>query len=346
MDVRKRLQVALGARFEILDQDSGFTGTYLARVQGTPEGSAPTHVVECWPEARDDSLNTSLDEEAGLLMRWPAPPYVQLVERGYFEESEVPAHRRPWRSVHCYTVITYVEGVMLSSLLRTRHARREGMPLLCAVAIGMAVADALSRIHALNAPNGEPLETTYGADLSNHTVLGTDGRIWILPPVSLWSAGGGSVGRSLIRLERAAPEQVRSEPATQALDCYALGVLLWECLTGSRPIVRTQPLETLRAIQQDSPPALTGVIPWLPTELEGLVRALLAKAPAERPNAAMAVRALASIQAALGPAATVEVQRTRLLRSEAQNPGHLQRPACFRRTHEEYQRDSSEAPWP
>lgn len=73
MNSRKELQVALGPRFTIPEQDSGFAGTYVAWIEGAPEGSAPTHVVECWPEARDDAFDASLEEEAELLKRWPAP---------------------------------------------------------------------------------------------------------------------------------------------------------------------------------------------------------------------------------------------------------------------------------
>ena len=62
-------------------------------------------------------------------------------------------------------------------------------------------------------------------------------------------------GLAMLTPEYAAPEQVRGEPVTTASDVYALGLLLFELLTGERPFrpeSRTTP-ELLRAICEEEP---------------------------------------------------------------------------------------------
>ncbi len=86
------------------------------------------------------------------------------------------------------------------------------------------------------------------------------------------------------------PEQI-SEPdrVTFAADLYALGVVLFEMLTGSLPFGGRSQAELFRQHLMKSPPTIAGNSPTTPTALADLVRRLLAKQPEDRPPSALSV---------------------------------------------------------
>lgn len=87
-----------------------------------------------------------------------------------------------------------------------------------------------------------------------------------------------------------APEQLAGAQLDGRADLYALGVVLFELLTGQRPFADTSLGPLLTAIAQQPAPRLASLRPDLPAELSELVARALAKAPAGRPadGAAMA----------------------------------------------------------
>jgi eukaryotic-like serine/threonine-protein kinase len=86
-----------------------------------------------------------------------------------------------------------------------------------------------------------------------------------------------------------APELLAGNVPSAASDLYALGVLLFELLTGQRPHAATSLGELLRQVAQQPPPELLALQPALPAAVGDLVRRLLAKAPRERPGRAQVV---------------------------------------------------------
>ena len=96
------------------------------------------------------------------------------------------------------------------------------------------------------------------------------------------------------------PEQTRGEVLAPASDCYSLGVMLYESLTGRSPFADATPAELLDRRRLRIAPPHT-IAPGCPTDLSELAMALLSPDPAARPTAA-------SVHVALGsqPDATSE----------------------------------------
>ncbi len=91
-----------------------------------------------------------------------------------------------------------------------------------------------------------------------------------------------------------APESAQGRPIDGRADLYAIGVMLFEMLTGRLPFVESDPGRLLRAHVATPPPALGDVAPGAPfatPAMEALVGGALAKKPDDRFAGAAAMRA-------------------------------------------------------
>jgi serine/threonine protein kinase len=95
------------------------------------------------------------------------------------------------------------------------------------------------------------------------------------------------------------PEQAMGKQATSLSDIYALGIVAYEMLVGSRPFTGSSQVEIAMAQVKQQPPELPEAIS---PDLRRLVMMMLAKAPANRPRSASAVaRILEAIQRGVEP---------------------------------------------
>ena len=98
-----------------------------------------------------------------------------------------------------------------------------------------------------------------------------------------------------------APEQATADPsADHRVDMYALGIMAFEVLTGTRPITGRTAQELLLGHITRPPAQITDRRPDLPPALSALVMRCLSKVPAERPTAAQVVEALDTLTTAIG----------------------------------------------
>jgi eukaryotic-like serine/threonine-protein kinase len=91
-----------------------------------------------------------------------------------------------------------------------------------------------------------------------------------------------------------APEQVAGEAITPAADLYALGVVMFELVTGSLPFSGGSPLELAFKRLNAPPPSLRSLVPSLDPAWDAAITRCLARRPADRfPDASAVLLALA-----------------------------------------------------
>jgi eukaryotic-like serine/threonine-protein kinase len=152
--------------------------------------------------------------------------------------------------------------------------------LVEAVAHAMAYAHERGVVHRdlkpaniLLAADGTPKVTDFGLAK----------RLDLEPGTSL-SLGRTRTGEVLGTPSYMAPEQTFGQPdeVGPAADVYALGAILYECLTGRPPFQAATPLDTLLQVRGDDPVPPTRLVPSVPRDLETICLKCLQKEPQRR----------------------------------------------------------------
>src|SRR5262249_55447707 len=86
-----------------------------------------------------------------------------------------------------------------------------------------------------------------------------------------------------------APEQVEGREVTAAADIYALGVVLYEMVTGRLPFIGDSPLSTAVMRLREAPVTPCAHVAGLDPVWEATILACLQRSPDERPRSARAV---------------------------------------------------------
>ncbi|WP_438023632.1 serine/threonine-protein kinase [Sorangium sp. So ce233] len=194
-----------------------------------------------------------------------------------------------------YIAMEWLDGETLSDRLT-----RTGLTLEETVALGLHVARTLGAVHKLGLVH---------RDLKPTNLLLEDGS---LDRVTLIDFGLArttadepltAAGLVLGTPGYMAPEQARGELNVDArVDVFALGCILYRCLTGRAAFQGNAGLAVLMKVLLEDPPRARDMRPGIPAALDDLVARMLAKSPSDRPADGDAVAAeLAAIAASGAP---------------------------------------------
>jgi serine/threonine protein kinase len=185
-----------------------------------------------------------------------------------------------------YFIMPFVSG----ESLRTRIAREGEFPVSDALRILRDVVSALGYAHGSGVVHRDV--KPENVLLSGGVAVVTDFGVAKAVTASSGSGATGltSLGVALGTPTYMAPEQATASPQTDhRADIYALGVVAYEMLTGFPPFTGRSAQAMLAAHVVEEPEPLERRRPSVPPMLAGLIRACLAKRPAERPQSAAEV---------------------------------------------------------
>jgi len=253
---------------------------FLAASQG-PRGFSKLVVVkELKEEFTHDSEFTSMFvDEARLAARLNHPNIVQTYE---VEEQEG----------HFFIVMEYLEGQPLSQT-RSRLARLGATLRDHQVRVLCDVLEALHHAHELADYDGRPLNVVH-RDVSPHNIIITYEGISKLVDFGIAKASDQSsqtrTGVIKGKLAYMSPEQAFGKPVDRRADVFAVGVILWEAITGRRMWKGNAEGAIAHRLSVGDIPKITDHVPEPPMLLKQICERALAPRSADRYPTAAAMR--------------------------------------------------------
>ena len=174
-----------------------------------------------------------------------------------------------------FIAMEYVDGVNLGTLARRARSLAAPIPLhMCARIIALAC-DGLAYAHNLQDPaTGQKLNLVHRDISSDNIILSRAGLLKLLDFGIAKAMGGPTLTAPGVlkgKFGYMAPEMFRQHSVDARADIYGLGVVLYELVTGRKPIEATGDLNLIRAIlhgpivpiqqrRDDVPPELQRII--------------------------------------------------------------------------------------
>jgi serine/threonine-protein kinase len=217
--------------------------------------------------ASDDTFRTRFLQESRIAAVLTHPNVVPIIDYGASDGL-------------LFIAMRHVAGTDLRRMLqdRGRLAPDYAVYLLSQAALALDAAHRRGLVHRDVKPGNLLLERTSDDADPDHLYLADFGITKNMTEL----AGLTSPGQVPYTSRYVSPEQVREQAVLGPADQYALGCVLYECLTGHVPFERDSLLALSYAHVAEVPPAATLLRPELPSALDEVFAQVLAKDPVDR----------------------------------------------------------------
>jgi len=245
----------IAGRYELLERiaEGGMSTVYRAR--RAADGAVVALKILRDQYGQDREFVERFTREARAAETLAHPNVVQVLESG--RDGEV-----------YFIAMEYVEGEDLKV-----HLRRVGrMEPSDAERVALAVCEALDYAHG---------QGIVHRDIKPQNILlATNGTVKVADfgiARAMSAVTITQTGTVLGTVQYLSPEQARGGGVGRASDIYALGVVLYEILTGRLPFAGDSPIAIALMHLHDAPPSPRAVEPSVPRRLEGIVLKAMAK---------------------------------------------------------------------
>jgi tRNA A-37 threonylcarbamoyl transferase component Bud32 len=260
----------------------GMAEVFAATVEGAAGFEKPVAIKRILPHlCEDPEFVEMFREEARMASRLTHANIAQV-----FDFDEIDGQY--------LLAMEWVHGKDLRRVLRAAEKRSLPPSPGRAIHLVREVARALHHAHTAAGPGGPPLGLVH-RDVSPQNILVSFAGEVKLTDFGIAKAASRSVatGVGIIKGKAAymSPEQARGEPLDARSDVFALGIVLWEALTGRRLFTGDSDTEILRAVQLQAVVAPSAIRGDVPAALDPVVLRALEKERDARHESAAAFEA-------------------------------------------------------
>ncbi len=258
------------ARYELLERIAvgGMAELYRARMTGEEGFEKIVAIKKILPHlSGEEELVKAFIEEAKLAARLQHPNIVQIFDFGRIGGTY-------------FIAMEYLDGRDLGRLMRAAGHRKQPIALSLALFIAGCVCEGLDYAHHLADVHGRPLNIIH-RDISPQNIFITrEGQVKIIDFGIAKAASRNTMTQAGVIKGKAAymsPEQAAGETVDMRSDLFAVGLLLFELITG-KPLFAGDIFKALSRLRKFRPDeVVTGDIP-------GPLRPVLQKALAPKPG--------------------------------------------------------------
>jgi serine/threonine protein kinase len=227
--------------------------------------------------SRDESAQARFNREARAAAALQTPHAVSVYRFGSLTDG-VP-----------YLVMQYVPGGTLEDKLEAEGP----LPEEDAKQILANTAEALAAAHELHFVHRDVRAANVLCDREGGRALLSDfGLAGVRPEAQDGDARITRTGEIIGTPGYLSPEQLKGDPATEATDVFALGLMGYELLTGQGPFTGSTQRETIMRSLREPPTPLENLRPGVDPSLAKLLERCLAKEPEKRPSAAFVAKSI------------------------------------------------------
>ncbi|MCY1079719.1 serine/threonine protein kinase [Archangium lansingense] len=222
--------------------------------------------------AEDEEFITMFIDEARISVELNHANVVRIDELGKHEDTY-------------FIAMEYVAGRDLRTLLERYRRRKEIMPTAQAVFIASKMCEGLDYAHRKKDARGQDLGIIHRDVSPQNILISYEGEVKIIDFGIAKAANRSQKTQAGIlkgKFGYMSPEQVRGLPIDRRSDVFAVGVILYEMLTGERLFVGESDFSTLEKVRNADVPMPRQFNPNIPSGLEKVLMKALARDAEER----------------------------------------------------------------
>ena len=222
--------------------------------------------------ADDDEFINMFIDEARIAVQLSHANVVQIYELGKFENQY-------------YIAMEYVAGKDLRQILDRYRKKKETMSVAAAAFITSRICDGLDYAHRKLDATGKPLNLIHRDVSPQNILVSFEGSVKITDFGIVKAEDRGSKTQAGVlkgKFGYMSPEQVRGWEIDNRSDIFAVGILLYEMVTGKRLFIGESDFSTLERVRNADVTPPTQHNPNIPETLERVMLKALARERDER----------------------------------------------------------------
>ncbi len=227
--------------------------------------------------AEDEEFITMFIDEAKIAVQLQHANIAQIFDLGKVGDS-------------FFIAMEYVAGKDMRAIFDAMRKSGEPVPIPMAAYIAMKVCEGLDYAHNKKDASSRDLNLVHRDVSPQNILISFDGEVKIIDfgiAKAAGKAGKTQAGILKGKFGYMSPEQVRGLPLDRRSDIFAIGICLWEMLTGERLFIGESDFSTLEKVRNVEIVPPSSYNKRIPEELEKIILKTLSKDVEDRYQGAM-----------------------------------------------------------